>query len=53
MRILDEAEQSLFHEMLEQVVMKFPHLRLIVVDTFCEHLKLNEHGFAERKRIVS
>jgi len=39
--------------MLEQVVGKFPSLKLIVLDTFCEHLRINEHGFAERKRTVS
>lgn len=33
--------------------MKFPQLKLIVLDTFCEHLKMTEHGFAERKRTVS
>ena len=52
-RLLDEAEQNLFHEMLEQVVLKFPQLKLIVLDTFCEHLRTSEHGFAERKRTVA
>jgi hypothetical protein len=52
-RILDDSEQNLLHDMLEQVVGKFPSLKLIVLDTFCEHLRINEHGFAERKRTVS
>ena len=52
-RILDEAEQNLLHEQLEQVIEKFPQIKLVVLDTFCEHLKISEHGFAERKRTVS
>lgn len=52
-RILDEGEQNLFHDMLEQVVQKFPTLKVIVIDTFCEHLKGHEHGYESKKRTVA
>lgn len=39
--------------MLEKVIERFPQLKLIVLDTFCEHLRSNELSFAEKKRTVS
>ena len=53
MRILDDAEQLLLHQMLEKVIERFPQLKLIVLDTFCEHLRSNELSFAEKKRTIS
>lgn len=53
MRILDDSEQLLLHQMLEKVIERFPQLKLIVMDTFCEHLRSNELSFAEKKRTIS
>lgn len=52
-RILDESEQILLHQMLEQVVQKFPQLKLLILDTFCEHLRSSEQGYGERKRTIA
>ena len=52
-RILDESEQYLLHQMLEKVVLKFPQLRLIVMDTFCEHLRGSDMNYGDRKRAVA
>jgi RecA/RadA recombinase len=39
--------------MLEKVVLKLPELKLICIDTFSEHMRGNEMGFGDRKRMVS
>ena len=52
-RILDESYQNLLRDKLEQVVEKIPNLKLIVMDTFSEHLRGSEHGFNERRRAIS
>ena len=49
-RILDESYQSLFREKLEQIVQMKPAIKLVVMDTFCEHLRSSELGYNERRR---
>jgi RecA/RadA recombinase len=41
------------HQMLEKVIERFPNLKLIVMDTFCEHFRSSEFTFSERKRTVA
>jgi hypothetical protein len=43
----------LLHQMLEKVIERFPQLKLIIMDTFCEHLRGGDVSFAERKRTVA
>ena len=52
-RILDESNQYLLHSMLEKIVEKFPKLKFIAIDTFCEHLRNPDHSYGERKRSVA
>lgn len=49
-RILDDCYQHLLKDKLEQVVIARPNLKLIVMDTFCEHLRGGDHAFNERRR---
>ena len=53
MRILDDGEQSLLHQMLEKVVTKIGNLKLIVIDTFSEHFRATEQGYNDRKKMIS
>ena len=52
-RILDESYQALLKEKLEQVVETLPNLKLIVMDTFCEHLRGQDIAFNERRRLIA
>ena len=52
-RILDESYQILLREKLEQVVQTLPNLKLIVMDTFCEHLRGTDNTYAEKKRVIA
>jgi RecA/RadA recombinase len=38
---------------LEEVVQKFKNLKLVVMDTFAEHLRGSENNYSERRRMVS
>lgn len=53
MRILDDSEQQLFHEMLEKVIQKMPNLKLIVLDTFAEHFRATDMGYSDRKKMIA
>ena len=53
MRILDESNQYLLHQKLEEVVQQFPSLKLIVMDTFCEHIRGSDQGFTERRKTIA
>lgn len=52
-RILDECYQLLLKDKIEQVVQTLPNLKLIVMDTFCEHLRGSDHAFNERRRQIA
>lgn len=52
-RILDESYQYLLRDKLEEVVQSLPKLKLIVMDTFCEHLRGSDHSFNERRRLIA
>lgn len=53
MRILDDSEQQLLHQMLEKIVLKIKNLKLIVLDTFAEHFRATDMGYNDRKKMIS
>jgi len=53
MRILDDSEQQLLHQMLDKIVAKIPHLKLIVIDTFAEHFRATDVGYNDRKKMIA
>lgn len=52
-RILDDNNLYLLHQKLDEVLERLPNCRIVVMDTFCEHLKGSDHGFNERRRLIS
>jgi len=53
-RLLDENQQTIFHNRLEQDLKTvFTKTRLVVIDTFSEHMRLSEVGYQERKKQIT
>ncbi|CDW73853.1 dna repair protein rad51 homolog 3 [Stylonychia lemnae] len=54
-RILDDNQQSLFHNQLEDRLSNSPlsKVKIIIFDTLSEHFKLSDISYQERKRIIS
>lgn len=52
-RILDDSEQQLLHQMLDKIVTRVRNLRLIVIDTFAEHYRATDVGYNDRKKMIS
>ncbi len=52
-RILDDCYQNLLRDKLDEVVNRLPNLKLVVMDTFCEHLRGNDFQFNERRRQIT
>lgn len=53
MRILDDSEQALLHQMLEKIIGQISNLKLIVIDTFSEHLRATDVGYNDRKKMIA
>lgn len=53
MRLLDEAQQQLFHNQLEDRLTNLSKVKLIVFDTFSEHFRMQELSYNEKKRVIS
>lgn len=53
MRVLDDSEQQLLHQMLEKIVLKIKNLKLIVIDTFAEHFRATDVGYNDRKKMIA
>lgn len=53
LRILDESEQQLLHQMIDQIIKRLPNLKLIVLDTFAEHFRATDVGYNERKKMIT
>ena len=53
LRILDESEQQLLHQMIDSIIKKLPNLKLIVLDTFSEHFRATDVGYNERKKMIT
>lgn len=53
MRILDDSEQQLLHQMLDKIIVKIQKLRLIVIDTFAEHFRATDVGYNDRKKMIA
>lgn len=53
MRILDDSEQVLLHQMLEKIIVKIPSLKLIIIDTFAEHFRATDVGYNDRKKMIA
>lgn len=51
-RILDESEQQLLHQMLDNLIRKIPNLKVILLDTFSEHFRSTDIGFNERRKMI-
>jgi len=39
--------------MLDKIVAKIPHLKLIVIDTFAEHFRATDVGYNDRKKMIA
>jgi len=39
--------------MLDQIVVKIPDLRLIIIDTFAEHFRATDVGYNDRKKMIT
>eukprot|EP00347_Sterkiella_histriomuscorum_P019316 403342118 len=54
-RLLDEAQQLLFHNQLEDKLLNsnLSKVKLIVFDTFSEHFRLAELSYNDKKRVIS
>ena len=39
--------------MLDKIIVKIPNLRLIVIDTFAEHLRATDVGYNDRKKMIA
>lgn len=52
-RIIDDCYQTLFRDKLDEIVDRLPNLKLIVMDTFCEHLRGSDFAFNERRRQIA
>lgn len=53
MRILDDSEQQLLHQMLDKIIIKIPNLKLIIIDTFAEHFRATDVGYNDRKKMIA
>jgi len=53
MRVLDDSEQQLLHQMLEKIVQKIKNLKLIVIDTFAEHLRATDGSYGDRRKLIA
>ena len=39
--------------MLDKIISKIPKLKLIVIDTFSEHLRATDVGYNDRKKMIA
>lgn len=53
MRILDDGEQTLLHQMLEKIIVRIKNLKLIIIDTFAEHFRATDVGYNDRKKMIA
>lgn len=52
-RILDDSEQQLLHQMLDKIVTRIRNLRLIIIDTFAAHYRATDVGYNDRKKMIA